>query len=127
MRHAWKRQLTELAAQVDAGYPDNADLVISDGHPVLKRRAGKDRRAAALTLESAVHQRLPQRELLAILTRTGYQTGWPHLRHHPHPWRHRPGRRRRHARPRPPRHRRLYARPSAADRERAIDLLPYDR
>ena len=74
---AWKRQLSELAERVDAGYPDNADLVISDGHPVLKRRAGKDRRPAALRLESTVHQRLPQRELLAILTRTGYQTGWP--------------------------------------------------
>jgi TnpA family transposase len=74
---AWKGQLTGLAAQVDAGYPDNADLVISGGHPVLKRRAGKDRRPAALTLETAVHQRLPQRELLAILTRTAYQAGWP--------------------------------------------------
>jgi TnpA family transposase len=73
---AWKGQLTELAERVDAGYPDNADLVISDGRPVLKRRAGRDRRASALTLETAVHQRLPQRELLSILTRTAYQTGW---------------------------------------------------
>jgi hypothetical protein len=37
---AWKQQLTDLAEQVDAGYPDNADLIISDGRPVLKRRAG---------------------------------------------------------------------------------------
>jgi hypothetical protein len=42
---AWKRELSRLAAQVDAGYPDNADLIISEGHPVLKRRAGKERRA----------------------------------------------------------------------------------
>jgi TnpA family transposase len=73
---AWKQQLTDLAEPVDAGYPDNADLIISDGRPVLKRRAGADRRASALALETAVHQRLPQRELLDILTRTAYQTGW---------------------------------------------------
>jgi TnpA family transposase len=73
---AWKQQLTDLAEQVDAGYPGNADLIISGGRPVLKRRAGRDRRASALALETAVHQRLPQRELLAILTRTAYQTGW---------------------------------------------------
>jgi len=73
---AWKQQLTDLAEQVDAGYPGTADLIISDGRPVLKRRAGRDRRASALALETAVHQRLPQRELLAILARTAYQTGW---------------------------------------------------
>lgn len=32
----WKRQLTTLAAAVDAGYPDNADLVIDAGRPVLR-------------------------------------------------------------------------------------------
>jgi len=63
--------------QVDAGYPDNADLIISEGRPVLKRRAGRDRRASALALETAVHERLPQRDLLEILARTAYQTGWP--------------------------------------------------
>jgi TnpA family transposase len=73
---AWKRELSRLAAQVDAGYPDNADLIISEGHPVLKRRAGKERRASALALEAAVHQRLPQRDLLEILTRTADLTGW---------------------------------------------------
>jgi hypothetical protein len=73
---AWKRELSRLAAQVDAGYPDNTDLIITEGHPVLKRRAGKERRASALALEAAVHQRLPQRDLLEILTRTAYLTGW---------------------------------------------------
>lgn len=74
---AWRKQLADLAERVDAGYPGNADLVISDGRPVLKRRAGAGRRASALALETAVHQRLPQRELLGILARTAYQTGWP--------------------------------------------------
>jgi hypothetical protein len=62
---------------VDAGYPDNADLIISEGRPVLMRRAGRDRRASALAPETAVHERLPQRDLLEILACTAYQTGWP--------------------------------------------------
>jgi len=68
--------LTSTAATVDAGYPDNADLVIDAGRPVLKRRAGKERRASALALEAAIHQRLPERGLLEILTRTAYRIGW---------------------------------------------------
>jgi hypothetical protein len=72
----WKQQLSGLALTVDAGYPDNADLVIDAGRPVLKRRTGTDRRASALALETAIHQRLPERGLLDILTRTAYQIGW---------------------------------------------------
>jgi hypothetical protein len=67
---AWKRQLTSMAATVDAGYPDNADLVIDGVRPVLKRRVGKERRTSALALEAAIHQRLPERGLLEILART---------------------------------------------------------
>ncbi len=73
---SWKSQLTSMAATVDAGYPDNADLVIDAGRPVLKRRVGKERRASALALEAAVHQRLPERGLLEILARTAYRIGW---------------------------------------------------
>jgi TnpA family transposase len=72
----WREQLRSAAAAVDAGYPDNADLVLDGGRPVLKRRTGKDRRASALALEDAIHQRLPERGLLDILTRTAYQIGW---------------------------------------------------
>jgi len=72
----WKQQLQTTAAEVDAGYPDNADLVLDGGRPVLKRRNGKDRRASALALEAALHERLPERGLLDVLTRTAYQIGW---------------------------------------------------
>ena len=65
-----------VAAAVDAGYPHNADLVIDEGRPVLKRRRGKDRRASALALESALLERLPERGILDILTRTAYAIGW---------------------------------------------------
>ncbi|WP_260850846.1 transposase [Rhodococcus sp. WB9] len=44
---------------------------------MLKRRKGADRRPSALALEQAVHQRLPERSLLDILTRAAYLTGWP--------------------------------------------------
>jgi hypothetical protein len=73
----WREELATVAARVDAGYPDNADLVLEGGRPVLKRRTGKERRASALALEAAIHERLPERGLLDILTRTAYQIGWP--------------------------------------------------
>ncbi|WP_257226304.1 Tn3 family transposase [Rhodococcus opacus] len=73
----YRRQLTGTAAAVDAGYPANTDLVLEDGKPTLKRRKGAERRPSALALEQAVHQRLPERSLLDILTRAAYLTGWP--------------------------------------------------
>jgi hypothetical protein len=71
------QRLTEVAAAVDAGYPDNADLLIAEGQPVLKRRRGKQRRASAVALEKTLLSRLPERGLLDVLTRTAYWTGWP--------------------------------------------------
>jgi hypothetical protein len=44
----WKAELEQPATQVDAGYPDNTDLVLEGGRPMLKRRLGRDRRASAL-------------------------------------------------------------------------------
>ena len=72
----WRRELDTTATAVDAGYPDNADLVLDNGRPVLKRRTGKERRASALALEAALHKRLPERGLLDILTRSAYRIGW---------------------------------------------------
>ncbi len=74
---ALRDKLDTLAARVDAGYPDNADLVIEGGRPLLKRRKGKERGPAALKLETAVQARMPERGILDILTRTGYWIGWP--------------------------------------------------
>ncbi|WP_200841771.1 hypothetical protein [Actinomadura sp. K4S16] len=62
----------------DAGYPGNTDLVLEGGRPVLRRRKGAERRPEALMLEAAIHDRLPQRALLDILTRTAYLLGWHH-------------------------------------------------
>ncbi len=74
----YKRLLAKVAAGVDAGYPGNTDLVLEGGRPVLRRRKGAERSKEALELEEAVHDRLPQRDLLDILTRTAYQLGWHH-------------------------------------------------
>jgi Tn3 transposase DDE domain/Domain of unknown function (DUF4158) len=72
-----KEQLTEVAERVDAGYPDNVDLVIDEsGTPVLKRRKGRDRRPSALALEAAVHERVQERGLLDMVTRTAWWLGW---------------------------------------------------
>ncbi|MFD8534154.1 Tn3 family transposase [Streptosporangium canum] len=74
----YKKLLAETAAAVDAGYPGNTDLVLEGGRPVLRRRKGAERSKEALKLEEAVHDRLPQRDLLDILTRTAHQLGWHH-------------------------------------------------
>jgi len=73
----YRAQLAATATEVDAGYPANTDLTLEEGRPMLKRRKGADRRPSALALEQAVHQRLPERSLLDILTRAAYLTGWP--------------------------------------------------
>ena len=70
--------LTQRAAAVDAGYPDNADLVIDEatGVPSLKRRRAGDRAASSLALEEAIKERMPERTLLEILARTAYWLEW---------------------------------------------------
>jgi TnpA family transposase len=75
---ALRSRLTEQAASVDAGYPENTDLVIDEvtGVPSLRRRRGKDRDAGALALEQALKQRMPERTLLEILARTAYWLEW---------------------------------------------------
>ncbi|WP_205717956.1 Tn3 family transposase [Actinomadura soli] len=74
----FKNKLTTISKGVDTGYPSNTDLVLEGGRPMLKRRKGVERRPEALALEAAIHERLPQRALLDILTRTAYLLGWHH-------------------------------------------------
>jgi TnpA family transposase len=75
---ALKQQLTEVAAKVDAGYPDNADLTIDQatGKVVLSPRKGKARRQSALDLEAEILRRLPEWSLLDVLARTAYWIQW---------------------------------------------------
>ena len=75
---ALRVELADQAATVDAGYPENADLVIDQatGVPSLKRRRGKDSDPSALVLEEALKERMPERTLLEILARTAYWLEW---------------------------------------------------
>jgi hypothetical protein len=68
-----RRELVAKAAEVDAGYPDNADLVIDDQRrPSLKRRKGNQRSQCAIVLEERVKERMPKRTVLEMLARTAY-------------------------------------------------------
>ncbi|WP_331773418.1 transposase (plasmid) [Embleya sp. NBC_00888] len=73
-----KARLTEAAERVDAGYPDNSDLVIDPftGIPSRKQRQGIDRTASAIALEAEVSRRLPERSILEALARSAHWTGW---------------------------------------------------
>ncbi|MFE2184899.1 Tn3 family transposase [Streptomyces sp. NPDC059455] len=75
---ALKQKLTQVAAKVDAGYPDNADLTIdtASGKIVLTPRKGKDRRKSAQDLEAEILRRLPEWSLLDVLARTAYWIQW---------------------------------------------------
>lgn len=75
---ALRASLSVKAGQVDAGYPNNTDLVIDEttGVPSLKRRKGQDRSAAALGLEETIKERMPERSVLDILARTAYWLEW---------------------------------------------------
>ena len=73
-----KAAMKDLAIRADAGYPDNADLVIEeDGRPSLKARTGAERTASARALEAEVKERLPERSLLKVLARGTRWVGWP--------------------------------------------------
>jgi TnpA family transposase len=74
---ALKERHAQAAADLDAGYPDNADLVIdTDGVPVLKPLRGMGTSAAAVQLGEAIRRRMPERTLIQILARTAYWLGW---------------------------------------------------
>ncbi len=69
----------DAAAGLDAGYEDNAGLVIGEGGvPTLKRRRGAGTPQAAEDLTEAIARRMPERSLLSIVARTAYWLGWHH-------------------------------------------------
>ncbi|MFF6851766.1 DUF4158 domain-containing protein [Streptomyces antimycoticus] len=74
---ALRERLEATAAEVDSGYPDNADLVIDEnGVPVLRKQRAKGVSALAEALETEVKARMPERTLLGILSRTAYWVEW---------------------------------------------------
>ena len=72
-----KSVLTDTAAVVDAGYPDNRQLVINDlGEPVLKKSPRHDLSLSAKSLLEAVEERFPERNLIDILRNVDYWTNF---------------------------------------------------
>jgi uncharacterized protein DUF4158/Tn3 transposase DDE domain-containing protein len=70
-------QLTQVSTEVDRGYPDNKELVISDkGEPVLKKTPSKVQPKGLAKLEAALHARMPEQHLLDILCRMDHWTNW---------------------------------------------------
>lgn len=63
-----KAQLTQAAAQVDDGFPDNGELTIDNtGQPHLKQTLRKTQPEGLDAFETEVHSRMGERHLLDIL------------------------------------------------------------
>jgi len=59
--------LTQLAQQVDVGFPENSPLSIDpDGVPHLKRQHAAPLPESLLAFEDRVRERMPERHLLDI-------------------------------------------------------------
>ena len=69
--------LTDTAFKVDAGYPDNRQLVINDlGEPILKKSPRHDLSLATKVLLETVEERFPERNLIDILRNVDYWTNF---------------------------------------------------
>jgi Tn3 transposase DDE domain/Domain of unknown function (DUF4158) len=76
-REALESRLAAQCADADAGYPDNAGLVIDDkGRPSLKKHRAPRPTETAVALEAALRERMPERTLLGILARTAHWLEW---------------------------------------------------
>lgn len=72
-----KSWLTDTVLKVDAGYPDNRQLVINDlGEPVLKKSPRHNLSPEAKALLVAVEERFPERNLIDILRNVDYWTNF---------------------------------------------------
>ncbi len=72
-----KSWLADTANQVDAGYPDNRQVVINDqGEPVLKRPPRHELSPSAKAVIAAVEERFPERNLIDILRNVDYWTNF---------------------------------------------------
>ena len=70
-------QLAKKAKQIDKQRPSIAELGLNDkGEPVLKRRKHKKPEPDMLKLAQAIKSRMPERNLIDILTNMQHYTGW---------------------------------------------------
>ena len=72
-----KSWLIDTASSVDAGYPDNRQIVINvQGEPVLKKPSRIELSPSAQVLSQAVEERFPERNLVDILRNVDYWTNF---------------------------------------------------
>jgi TnpA family transposase len=69
--------LTDTANTVDAGYPDNRQVVINEaGEPILKRPPKCEISFSVKALEAVIEEFLPERNLIDILRNVDYWTNF---------------------------------------------------
>ena len=69
--------LTQKAAEVDAGFPNNKALGLHEsGMPILKRNEPRESKASARALEAALLQRMDERNVIDVLCNVAHWTGW---------------------------------------------------
>ncbi|MEG3845405.1 Tn3 family transposase [Microcoleus sp. herbarium19] len=69
--------LIDTATSVDAGAPDNRAVVINElGEPVLKRPKSSELSSSVKALESAIAERMPERNLIDVLRNVDYWTNF---------------------------------------------------
>ena len=72
-----KNSLNQTASEIDQGYPNNTSVVISEqGEPVLKRPSTNRESASLKNLEALISERMPERNLIDILTDVDYWTNF---------------------------------------------------
>ncbi|MFA6172237.1 MAG: Tn3 family transposase [Kiritimatiellales bacterium] len=75
--HSLREELTRIADEVDAGFPENKSLGVDEsGQPVLKRSLPREPKASARALETAILQRLPERNVIDVLCNVAHWTNW---------------------------------------------------
>jgi TnpA family transposase len=74
---ALKAELAALAAAVDAGFPDNAELSLdADGTPHLRQLAAAERPEGLPEFEQEAQARMPERHVLDILKHAEHWSGF---------------------------------------------------
>jgi hypothetical protein len=72
-----KSWLTDMAASVDAGYPNNHQFIINDeGEPILKKYQRNELSVAAIALVEKIEECFPERNLIDILRNVDYWTNF---------------------------------------------------
>ncbi|BAY14067.1 Tn3 family transposase [Calothrix sp. NIES-2098] len=72
-----KSWLTDTAAAVDAGYPNNHQFIINDeGEPILKKYQRNELSVAAIALIEKIEEQFPERNLIDILRNVDYWTNF---------------------------------------------------